>query len=450
MRTVRTGGSRAELELILARRPPVDYVYAYPPRQAYRPLRQDDLHSATERSLAAADSIDLYLHFPFCRQICSFCNLYAVVGSNETAFERYVDSILVEAATYAPSVAGKDISTVYLGGGTPSQLPPQLIDSLLDGLERLYGFDRGTVVEVALEVAPDTVTSSRLTAFRAAGVNRVNLGVQTADDREICGIGRLHDAARSLAAVEAALEAGFHNVCVDLIYGLEGQSEESWRTSVATLVALEPPTICAYPLTLRPSTGYAARGFTETDGVVQAARYEHVEEALNTRGYRQETHVRWALGQAGGYRQKANHWALSNVLGLGAGARGYLWECDYRNGYSARRRMPVLNEWFTDVAAHGHGRRDGFLMDTEERMRKALVLGLHDLDRTWFAAKFDSDPMAVFSDQLEPLAELGLLEVTNDRLALTREGMRSRDLLVQSFFSDRVRRRVEDYDYGDG
>jgi oxygen-independent coproporphyrinogen III oxidase len=450
MRTVRTGGSREELRSVLARRPPADYVYAYPPRQAYRPVRPEDLRSATERSLAGADSVDLYLHFPFCRQICSFCNLYAVVGSDKGAFERYVDSLLVEASTYAPLIAGKAISTVYLGGGTPSQVPPQLVDSLLDGLERLYGFDRGAVVEVALEVAPDTVTSSRLADFRAAGVNRVNLGLQTADDREMCGIGRRHGAALSLAAVEAALDAGFHNVCVDLIYGLEGQSEESWETSVATLAALAPPTICAYPLTLRPATGYAARGFTETDGAVQATRYDHVEQVLGAHGYRQETHVRWALGVAGGYRQKANHWALSNVLGLGAGARGYLWECDYRNGYSARRRMPVLNEWLADVADHGHGRRDGFLMDTGERMRKALVLGLHDLDRTWFKTRFDCDPMAVFSSQLEPLAEFGLLEVGEDRLALTREGMRSRDLLVQPFFSERVLRRVENYNYGDG
>lgn len=450
MRTLRTGGSRDDLASILARRPPVDYVYAYPPRQAYRPIDPENLRLAVEHSLASADSIDLYLHFPFCRQICSFCNLYAVVGSDQDLFENYVESLLAEAATYAPSVVGKDISTVYLGGGTPSQLPPRLIDSLLERLEQLYGFERGGVVEVALEVAPDTVTPARLADFRAAGVNRVNLGLQTTNDSELCGIGRRHDAADSLAAVEVALESGFHNVCVDLIYGLEGQSDESWEASVATLVALTPPTICAYPLTLRPRTGYAARGLTEVDGDRQAARYDHVEQVLAARGYRQETHVRWALGAAGGYRQKANHWALSNVLGLGAGARGYLWDCDYRNGYSATRRMPVLNDWFADVADHGHGRRGGFLMDDEERMRKAMVLGLHDLDRAWFEATFGRNPMAVFPEQLEPLVGFGLLEVDEERLALTRAGMRNRDLLVQPFFSERVRRQIETYDYSDG
>ncbi len=449
MRTLLTSGTRAELERLLAEPAVADYVYMYPPRQAYGPVDREELDAAIERSLARSGPVDLYLHFPFCRQICSFCNLYAVVATGHEGFERYVDALVQEAATYAPLLRGKQVDTVYLGGGTPSQVPPALIGSLLGELERLYGFDRHDVPEVALEVAPDTVTLERLGAYRAVGINRVNLGVQTGDDLEMRLIGRRHDAELPRAAATAALEAGFDNVCIDLIYGLEGQTDRSWRDSVDRVIELGPPTVCAYALTLRPRTGYAARGYAAVDPRTQIKRYDYAHEALLAAGYAQETHVRWARGPHGGYRQKANHWALSNVVGLGAGARGYLWECDYRNGYSARHRMPVLTDWFRRVAAHGHGRTDGFLMDHDERLRKATILGLHRLDRRRFASLLGCDVTEPFGAVLNALADLRLIEIDADSVTLTEEGMRHRDVLVQAFFSHRVRDRLSAFDYDD-
>jgi oxygen-independent coproporphyrinogen-3 oxidase len=447
MRTLATSGTRVELERLLGQPATADYVYMYPPRQAYGPANGDELEVAITRSLARQGAIDLYLHFPFCRQICSFCNLYAVVATARGLFERYVDALLQEAETYAPLLRGKPVDTVYLGGGTPSQLPAELIAALLTGLERLYGFDRREVPEVALEVAPDTVTPERLAAFREAGINRVNLGVQTVSDVEMRLIGRRHDAGLPLAAASDALQAGFENVCVDLIYGLDGQTDRSWRESVDRVIELGPATVCAYSLTLRPRTGYSARGFAVLDHREQIKRYDYAHQALVAAGYAQETHVRWARGPNGGYRQKANHWALSNVVGLGAGARGYLWECDYRNGYSVRHRMPVLGQWFDRVEAHGHGRTDGFLMDHDERLRKATILGLHRLDRQRFASLLGCDVTERFGLELEAMAALRLVEIEADSVTLTDEGMRHRDVLVQAFFSSRVRASLAAFDY---
>ena len=447
MRTLATSGTQAELERLLAEPAAADYVYMYPPRQAYGPVDGNELDIAIARSLARPGAFDLYLHFPFCRQICSFCNLYAVVARERGVFERYVDALLHEAQTYAPLLLGKPVDTVYLGGGTPSQLPADLIAALLTGMERLYGFDRREVPEVALEVAPDTVDPDRLAAFRAVGINRVNLGVQTGDALEMRLIGRRHDGELPLAAASAALEAGFDNVCVDLIYGLAGQTEQSWRESVNRVIELGPPTVCAYALTLRPRTGYAARGYASLDHREQLKRYDYVHHALVAAGYAQQTHVRWARGPNGGYRQKANHWALSNIVGLGAGARGYLWECDYRNGYSVRHRMPVLTEWFRRVEANGHGRTDGFVMDHDERVRKATILGLHQLDRPRFASMLGCDVTERFGPELAALAALRLVEIDSDSVTLTEEGMRHRDVLVQAFFSSRVRANLAAFDY---
>src|SRR3954465_4607171 len=131
MRTLSMSGTRPELERLLAQSVAVDYVYMYPPRQAYGPVDEHELEAAIAASLARPGPVDLYLHFPFCRQICSFCNLYAVVATSDDLFERYVDVLVREAATYAPLIRDKRVDTLYLGGGTPSQLPPALIGALL-------------------------------------------------------------------------------------------------------------------------------------------------------------------------------------------------------------------------------------------------------------------------------------------------------------------------------
>jgi oxygen-independent coproporphyrinogen-3 oxidase len=440
--------ARDDLSRAVASHTEADYVYMYPPRQAYRPVDGAVLEKRIDSSLRQARSLDLYLHFPFCRQICSFCNLYAVVSTNPDVFSDYVDVLLQECRAYAPLLHGKTVDTLYLGGGTPSQIEPPLFERLFEKLQSEYGFSVAEVEEVALEVAPDTVTDGRMKGYVDAGINRVNLGVQSAADAELHGIGRRHGAELSLGAVETALAAGFRNVCVDLIYGLEGQNFDSWRRSVDAVVGLDPPTVCAYPLTLRPWTGFSARGYNAIDRPEQLAKYEYVDSALQAAGYRQETHVRWAKGPHGGYLQKENHWTMGSMVGLGAGARSYLWEVDYRNGYSARHRVRVLREWRRDVLARGHGRIDGFLMSEDERRRKAIVLGLHHLDLAGFEQVFGQSPLSLFSREFDQLVEGGFGVLEGSRFRLTSEGMAHRDILVQPFISERVRRLCEDLDYG--
>lgn len=449
MRTVPFTDFEVDLARSLSEEVTADYVYMYPPRQAYAPVASVAMETAIDSSLARSDPLNLYVHVPFCQQICSFCNLYAVVSRDQDVFERYVDAVLREADWYAPHVAGRQVDTVYVGGGTPSQLSARLLDRLIGGLERRLQFDRAAVPEVAIEVAPDTVTAEKLAGYRAIGVTRVNLGLQTTNDLELGSIGRRHDATDACAAIELALSCGFENVCVDLIYGLQGQTPASWRASVETVIGMGPPTVCAYPLTLRPATGYAARGYhTAVPG--QYAKYDFADAALRHAGYRQETHVRWARGKTGGYLQKQNHWAMGCVLGLGAGARGYLWDCDYRNGYSARHRMPVLREWFQRVEQDGHGRVDGFLMDDDERVRKALILGLQQLDRTATTTLLDRDPAERFAPELAEYVQRGLVTLTDEAVSLTPTGTRHRDVLVQPFFSSRVREALTAYGYDHG
>lgn len=434
---------------LIARQVHPDYVYMYPPRQAYRPFTADEIARVPElitNSFRRFNSLNLYVHVPFCKQICSFCNLYAVSGADRD-FDSYVDTVVAEAQQYANLAGRKSISTLYLGGGTPSLLSPTQLERLITNLLDLFATNPSRIpAETALEVDPATVDARILRDIRAAGVNRINLGYQSLVQSEVIQIGRRRSTDTGLRLLEQALDVGFANVCVDLIYGLQTQTDESWRMSVERVAAVGPPTVCAYALTLRPFTGYSRRGYDSVDGATLYRRYDIADQTLREAGYRRENHVRW-VRDGGGYLQKVNHWGLQNVLGLGAGARSYLWDIDFRNGYSVRSRAAPIRRYLELVSAGRSPIADGYLMSAGERLRKGVVLNLVSLDRAWFTDLLGNDPLDIFADEFDALAELELCTVRADDIALTPRGVKYRDLIAQSLFSPAVRNRVRQFTY---
>ncbi|MGS2641184.1 radical SAM protein [Streptosporangium sp. LJ11] len=428
-----------------------DYLYMYPPRQTYRPFESDTIGSFSglvEASLARFDDLNLYVHVPFCRQICSFCNLYTT-NDLRRDLQGYVDAVLMEAEKYIPLSGKKRIQTLYLGGGTPSILTAKQIEQLITTLLEHFSSTPGQIPpEAALEVDPSTVDAGKLHELQSAGINRINLGYQSMVEREVIHIGRRRGEAAGLRLLEEALAVGFSNVCVDLIYGLQHQTDENWCASVRQIVGVGPPTICAYALTLRPFTGYQRRGYDQIDGRVLHRRFDMADQILRDAGYRRETHVRWVKG-GGGYLQKVNHWGMQNILGFGAGARSYLWELDFRNGYSVRDRRGALDLYADAVSTGRWPVTDGYLMSDEERMQKAVALNVQSLDRRWFADLFGVDPLSVFEREFSTLASLGLCHINDDLVTLTETGIKHRDLITQCFFSIEVRRRLREFDYSE-
>jgi oxygen-independent coproporphyrinogen III oxidase len=161
----------------------------------------------------------------------------------------------------------------------------------------------------------------------------------------------------------------------------------------------------------------------------------------------QETHVRYITPGVGGYRQKKNHWAGQDILGMGAGGRGYLYGCDYRNGYSIKRRHSALDAYTANISGGHPPYNTGFVLTDDERMRRRVILGLLDLDRIAFKAEFGIDIADRFPRELGELDDLGLAHITEDRVQLTRDGRRYRDLIAQMFFSRDVWDRVREFDY---
>jgi len=425
-----------------------DYVYMYPPRQTYARLTDMDaggLLPLIEASLSRFDNLNLYVHVPFCRQICGFCNLFAT--NDRGLMAGYVDAVLAEAEAYAAFTSKKQLQTLYIGGGTPSLLAADEIERLVHGLNRLFSASPAFLPrETALEVDPATVDVDKLSALKTAGINRINLGYQSLVESEVRTLGRKRSDQAGIPLLESALEIGFDNICVDLIYGLRGQTDITWIDSLQQVIAAGPPTICAYALTSRPFTGYQNHGYKGGDGPTLNRRFRLADEILQKAGYSRETHVRWVRGN-GGYIQKVNHWAMQNILGFGAGARAYTWDVDYRNGYSVRHRTNAVKGYLDSIDSTRSAISDAFLMSHDERTRKAALLNIQHLDRTWYRGLLGTDPLDLFSSEFQLLEEVGLCTIGPQALDLTEKGIEYRDLSCQALFSEDVRRRLQEFNY---
>ncbi len=268
--------------------------------------------------LAALPPLALYVHIPWCVRKCPYCDFNSHERAGELPEREYVERLMTDLESMLPSVWGRRLSSVFIGGGTPSLFSPDAIDRLLSGVRARLPLE--PTAEITLEANPGTVEAARFEGFRQAGVNRISVGVQSFDERMLKALGRVHDAAEARRAVEAAL-AAFDTVNLDLMYGLPGQSLEMARADLAQGIATGVPHLSAYQLTIEPNTVFFSKPpkLPEHDlsadmqlaieGLLAAAGFEHYETSAFARpGHRS--------------RHNLNYWQFGDYLGIGAGAHG--------------------------------------------------------------------------------------------------------------------------------
>ena len=265
----------------------------------------------------------LYVHIPFCQSKCIYCDFYSMPNRLHQASE-YVDALLIEAVARREEVKGESITTVYVGGGTPSLLSEMLMEKLVTGLGRI--FDMSRVEEFTIEVNPDDVHVDYIRFLRSIGVNRVSMGVQSFRDEDLRLINRRHHAAQAISAVEAISAAGIENVSIDLIYGIPGQSQEDWKKNVEKAISLKVKHISAYSLMYEHGTWLTAmrdKGLVEEVAEESvAAMYDILVKALHHAGYQHYEISNFCLP---GYhsRHNSSYWNLTPYLGLGVAAHSY-------------------------------------------------------------------------------------------------------------------------------
>ncbi len=283
---------------------------------------------------AAPPPLSLYLHLPWCVRKCPYCDFNSHPLRDQAPWGRYVDALLADLEHELPQVWGRRVGTVFLGGGTPSLLPAAELARLLDGVRARLPLAPGA--EITLEANPGTAEAARFAAFRAAGVNRLSIGVQSLDDAMLGALGRIHDAAQARAAVAAARAAGFDNINLDLMFGLPGQDRAGALRDLEAALALAPEHLSWYQLTIEPHTAFAASPPPDLpDEDALAAMHEAGLERLARAGY--EQYEVSAFARPGRQcRHNRNYWEFGDYLGLGAGAHGKL--TDAATGTVVRRR----------------------------------------------------------------------------------------------------------------
>ena len=333
--------------------------------------------------------LGLYIHIPFCRSKCAYCDFYSLAGAEER-MDDYCRALERHLAEVAPQAECHKADTVYFGGGTPSYLGAERLCRLLGSIRKLYKVDKHA--EITLEANPDSATDRKtLKRLRKAGFNRLSLGVQSMDDALLQTIGRIHTRQQVQEAVAAARKAGFKNLSLDLIYGLPGQTMEGWEKTLSDAVGLHPEHLSCYGLKLEEGTPlYRRQGeLTFPDEDMQADMYLYAVEFLKQCGYEQYEISNFAKpGFAS--RHNLKYWLMQEYAGFGPGAHSDFGNVRY--GYARDLERYLKGELVL---------QESETVDTDEREREYLMLRLRTV-RGIEPKEFEYR----FRQRFEPLAAL--------------------------------------------
>ncbi|MFH8381271.1 STM4012 family radical SAM protein [Kitasatospora sp. NPDC018058] len=431
--------------------PYLSYVYAYPHKTAYRPLSE----RPPLRELWAGESqhaLSLYLHIPFCEVRCGFCNLFTRIGSPEGLTTAYLDALDRQAgAVRAALDEGARFALAAFGGGTPTYLTAGELERLCDITEQRMGADL-RAIPLSVEASPATSTTDRLEVLAARGTTRLSLGVQSLDDAEARSAVRPQKRAEVEAALGRIRAAGFPVLNIDLIYGIDGQTEASWLRSLDAALAWRPEELYLYPLYVRPLTGLARRGEQESRSAWDARRlalYRSGRDHLFAHGYQQVSmrmFRRASSPQAG-----ASEYACQTdgMVGLGCGARSYTSQLHYSFDYAvnATQVRGIIDDY---VATEDFHRAEvGHWMGGEEPRRRHLVQSLlqaEGMPLADYRARFSSSPAEDFPAELTGFAERGWLADDPEQLRLTPEGLAHSDAVGPMLFSPEIRALMAAYE----
>jgi oxygen-independent coproporphyrinogen-3 oxidase len=315
----------------------------------------------------------VYLHWPFCAAKCPYCDFNSHVRHAGVDEARFLAAFRAEIAHVAARVPGREVTSIFLGGGTPSLMRPETVAGLLDAVAAQWSVAPGA--EVTLEANPSSVEAGRFRGYRDAGVNRVSLGVQALDDASLKTLGRLHNAEEAFAAIRIA-QTTFARTSFDLIYARPGQSPAAWRAELREAIDRAAEHLSLYQLTIEPGTqfyGLAAAGkLTTPDEETGRALYDVTQEECAANGlpaYEISNHARPGAEA----RHNLLYWRYGEYAGIGPGAHGRLVTAEGRVG-TVTERGPEA--WLARVEADGHGLAEQESLDAEAQADEFLVMGL--------------------------------------------------------------------------
>lgn len=395
--------------------------------------------------------VSLYVHIPFCAVKCKYCDFLSFDGESYGTMLRYVDSLCQEIKMYKPIADEYIVRTIFIGGGTPSLLDESLITNIMAFIKRTFTVEKNA--EVTIEANPGTLRHQKLNGYKAAGINRISIGLQSADDAMLKKLGRIHNFDQFVASYNAARRAGFNNINIDIMSGLPGQTIHSYVDTLSKVLEYQPEHISAYSLSIEEGTPFSRDSeILESlpPEMIDRRMYEITQKLLAAKGYDRYEFSNYAKS---GYECKHNmvYWTGGEYIGFGIGASSYFQGKRFNNMKNILEYIDImekLSEQFVqadnmEVLYNDTAkliRENVTPVYIDSRMEEFMFLGLRmtcGISREDFYERFNKDIYEVYGPVLNKYITEGYMGVQGDRIFLTNAGIDVSNVILSNFLLDK-------------
>jgi oxygen-independent coproporphyrinogen III oxidase len=369
----------------------------------------------------------IYIHIPFCKKLCFYCDFYHVISPDNNS--SFIEALLEEASIRKNYLENQNVSTIYLGGGTPSVFSIKDLATILDRINKLYTVTEDC--EVTIELNPDDVNKVYLDGLRSLNINRVSLGIQSWRDPDLKLLNRRHDSAQAVNALKDTLSAGFKNVTIDLIYGIPGMSQKEWESNLDFSFSFGIKHLSAYHLTIEPGTVFGKMlekgAITEIDENESAAQFNILIEKAEAAGF-----IQYEISNFGlpGFFSihNSNYWKQVSYLGLGPSAHSF-------NGYSRQWNVRDLKGYIKAVNS-GKSFYESEELDTRKRFNEYIMTSLRTMwgiDLEYVESMFEKEGYDYVVNLSGKFKDYGLMKPEKNSLVLTNQGKLISDNIISEF-----------------
>ena len=376
-------------------------------------------------------NLALYLHIPYCLHKCGYCDFNSHPENREES-THYVEALLQELKNYSATLKNSSVPTIFVGGGTPTILPPSQLKKILDTVRQ--SFDLTADCEITIEANPATIKQETFQEIRAAGYNRISIGVQSFDEKELLLLERVHSVEEIHSTVQRARSAKFENLSMDLMFGLPDQTVEKWQSHLNQAIAKNPDHLSTYNLTIEPATAFFklhAKGkICLPDEDIQLEMYETTIQILEQAGYPQYEISNFSKpGRES--QHNINYWNNGEYLGVGAGASSYLSGERFKN-------INLPSQYIREINNKGIAVDSRERLEPLEAMGETLMLGLRllkGISIDVFENRFQVSFEKVYGKVVESLLHQKLITFNQKRIALSRKGLFLADSVILKFMA---------------
>lgn len=384
-----------------------------------------------EKNQAGKKELMLYIHIPFCEKKCDYCDFLSAPANGEMKLS-YVSKLIEEIKGHKDKKELYLVSSIFIGGGTPSSLPVHLIKEIMEAVNETFDMLKSNYMEVTIEVNPGTINQAKLEEYKEAGINRLSFGLQSTDNKELKELGRIHTFETFLENYYLAREIGFDNINIDLMSGLPGQSVEGWVTTLEKIAALSPEHISAYSLIIEEGTPFYSRygleyNNEETDRLI----YSKTKEFLQKSGYNRYEISNYAKKDYE-CRHNIGYWRRTEYLGLGLGSSSLLGSTRFKNEEDINKYLSLDSDFKRIVIERTP-------LSKKEEMEEFMFLGLRltkGVSKNNFLLEFNQAIEEIYNKELLKSEQEKLLYIGKDSIYLTEKGIDLSNVVMSRFLLD--------------